>query len=261
MVALFFIPVYFMRRVELNKDLETLIELQQVDKELLTLNRLKGDLPAKVNKLSGGLEALEEKLSQEKIELDDAQTLKRSQEGQAEILQEKLAKFQTQLYQVKNNKEYDAITTEIEEGEKKLEEVEYSNMELEDQIKAKEEALEALAALVETDQTALSQLKEELTTLVIETQEQETALQTSREEIEKRLSRQILSNYDRIRAGRDGVALSYLEKGACVECSSRVPPQRGVEIRLMDRFIPCETCGRFLIWKDTENNIEEETGN
>ena len=86
------------------------------------------------------------------------------------------------------------------------------------------------------------------------TRDEEHKLFREREETVKGLPRQILSTYNRIRSGRGGVALAMLRDGACSECSSRIPPQRGLEIRQMDKLYLCEVCGRIMIWLPEEKS-------
>ncbi len=87
------------------------------------------------------------------------------------------------------------------------------------------------------------------------TQEQEERLRLRRQEIAGALTRPIYSTYERIRQGRSGIAVAYLKDGSCSQCSTRIPPQRGLEIRMMNRVYLCEVCGRIMLWDPERDTV------
>lgn len=228
--------------------LETLKELQYVDNELQTLEQKKGDLPNKVNSLKQNVEIIRKQLDEKISENESESSLKSAQENDLELLKEKLKKYQKQLYQVKTNKEYDAITLEIEETESEIERLEFNNLELEERIEKRNEEIKGLKESLNNRLQDLQESEKSLQQVMARTRDQEKVLLEKKQTTQTRLTKPILSTYERIRNGRDGSAVAFLINGACSACSSRVPPQHGVEIRMMNKLFLCETCGRILIY-------------
>lgn len=242
----------------MRNKLETLIRLHNIDHELLQLEKSKGDLPQRVESLRNEFKALEAELQQQQDKIKELEAKKARQAGEAEVLKEQLKKYRNQLYQVKNNKEYDAITIQIEESETKRDELEYNNLELEEQIQELETGVQSLHEKIHSQTEELEQQQKDLEVVLSKSQDREEKLLKQRQDIQKELPRPLYSSYERIRIGRGGAALAFLDRGACSECSSRIPPQRGVEIRQMDKLILCETCGRILVYDPERENSHVE---
>ncbi len=241
----------------MRKILEKLMVLQVVDIKLQTLEEARGDLPQKVNELKSEIEGIRLLLDQLNIDKKEKETRKHQIEGEVELLNGKLKKYQDQLYQVKNNKEYDAMTLEIENCEKNIEEHEYEILELDEALTSLGEKITETTQKLEEQEAQFVDKQKNLEVMLEKTKEEEDVLLVEREELSKGISKPLLNTYDRIRVNRGGRALSYLEDGACRECSSRIPPQRGLEIRLMDTLYYCEVCGRIMVW-DMEKNKKPE---
>ncbi len=232
----------------LKTAVEALVELQKVDQALLALTQSKGDLPQKVEDLRVQLAALEQERNQKQAMVEQQREQKAGIGNDLSLLREQLKKYQKQLYQVKNNKEYDAITLEIEETESKADDLELTGLELDDQIESDEERIKDLEEKIESVQTSLEEQGKKLEALTTKTRNQEEGLNQNRERILARLNPQLINRYERIRQGRNGVAIAVLENGACSACSSKIPPQHRVEIRAMNQIYVCETCGRIIIY-------------
>lgn len=239
----------------MREALETLIDLQGIDCELKKLEKVKGDLPQKVNSLEDKVRQLSENIKNKRQTLKENTKAKRDAENEVALLKEKLAKYQKQLYQVNTNREYDAITLEIEAAEQGIDQKEFEALEYEE---AENELQQECANLEETlDQQTLelNGMKIELEKRLNVTNNAQIKLSSQREGVTDELSCQLLSNYERIRSGRNGLALALLVDGACSECSSRIPPQRAMEIRQMDRIYICEVCGRILVWRPEATDV------
>ena len=241
----------------MQKVLEKLIHLQKVDKQLQRLEEERGDLPQKVAELDSQVEEAQKQVKQKTETKESILSEKAALDNDVELLKEQLKKYKVQLYQVKTNKEYDAITLEIETSEKSIEEKEFRSLELDetntllvDEIKEMQQHLQTLSASLDVN-------KEELEQKLAKTKEHQAELEKERSGIAEKLPRPILSTYDRIRNGRGGTAVATLIGGACSECSSRVPPQRGLEIRMMNRINYCEVCGRIVVWIPEDDNEAE----
>lgn len=234
----------------MQKSLYALIELQEVDNRLDELMEERGDLPHIV-------EELEEKLAQKKAKFNNIdQEIKNSRlqikELEAKITEagDKLGKYNDQLYQVKTNREYDAITNEIEA-------VRLEQQENEEAVAKLAESLDDLVAAQGEFETEISKIQEELSENKVElderlaeTAEEENELKKEREMIIKKFKPNILSSYETIRNARDGKGIAPVVNGNCGGCYSYIPPQKIVEIRKMSKIYECEFCGRILVWNE-----------
>ncbi len=225
-----------------------LMHLQEIDRQLATLESVKGDLPQRLEAITQELESKQEVWQEKENTIRETVTAQQQARDEVVLMREKLKKYQSQLYQVKNNREYDAITIEIENTEKEADALEYKILEYEERLAKLQQERDELNPLIEELGVRRSESQEILEKTLATTRDDEQKLLLEREETVKGLPRQILSTYNRIRSGRGGVALAMLRDGACSECSSRIPPQRGLEIRQMDKLHLCEVCGRIMIW-------------
>ncbi len=232
----------------MKRNLQTLVEIQKVDSELMELEAVKGDLPQRLQALHDQLGQLEADFEGKKQELMQATLDRRHWEGEVTRLEALRQKTQDKLYSVTSNREYDAITLEIEETQEKLSEAEtrvLELLELEEQLKAEVSELEQQVAEVRQEATAR---EAELRARIQETEAQVKELTARRQELLEQIPRQIMSQYERVRRGRGGSAVVAIVRGACGGCQSMIPPQRRLEVRQMDQLIFCEACGRILVW-------------
>ena len=225
-----------------------LIELQEVDKRLDELRAERGDLPLIV-------EELKEKLDEKKTEFEKCtQTVKEAKIKQRELelsideLKSKYDKYEEQLYQVKTNREYDAITLETETVKQQL-----------DDAKKQIEGLQAIIVENEGKQKEievdLKKLEDEyedntveLNTKMNETAEEENLLQQERDIIIKKSKPEIIKTYELVRKARSGQGIANIQGNVCGGCFSYIPPQKIVEVKKMKEIYTCEFCGRILVW-------------
>jgi len=231
-------------------DLMQLIELQKVDNELQALEELKGDLPQRVKRLRDELDAIKQNHENCKKELDEIKRLKLHGDGELKDFQEKQNKYREQLYAVKSNREYDAITLELDAVKEKIDQAETRVLEL-------MEKEQNLAANLQNLDSQLTVLTENLTVNEKELQEKITKTEDDyrlwkkkRQELIVNVKRPVLSTYERIRRVRGKNTVIEINKYACGGCHSAIPPQKAVEIRNMDQLILCESCGRILVYKN-----------
>ncbi len=224
-----------------------LLKLQEIDKRLMELDSFKGDLPKQVQDLKGRVSNLREQLSLNQQDLEEAKKSNRSVEMDIRLLNDKLNKYQEQIYSVKTNKEYDAITLEIENLEKQIGETELKGVDLLE----KEERLIGNVAQLEKQLAeishSLNEKELELQEKLNETDVEQKALLNDRGEMVATIDRRFFAAYERIRKGRNGIALAEIENYTCNACNTTIPAQTVVEVRKMDRMINCEVCGRILV--------------
>ena len=235
----------------MKENLEKLVQLQIVDSQMHDLEIAKGDLPETVSKLTEEVNTLEKYISEKGKALKNAQLESRNLEGLVNLSSEKLKKLQNQLYDVTTNREYDALTTEIETEKNNIEDNENKILELfsfeEDTVKEIETKKKELAKL----KKELKEKDSELKKLIEVNQEKENRLLNERENIVVRINKHLLNSYIRIHEYyKNGLAVVPVTRNACGGCYNTIPPQKLVEIRRMDKVIACEVCGRILVWRD-----------
>ncbi|MEJ2055774.1 MAG: C4-type zinc ribbon domain-containing protein [Calditrichaceae bacterium] len=235
----------------MQKILYGLIELQEVDKRLDELRSERGDLPLIVEELKSKLDAKKSESDQCKEEIKDGKVKQRELELKIDELKAKYDKYEDQLYQVKTNREYDAITQEtetvkqqLEDAKKELEDIQLSIIENESKQKEIGEDLKKLEEEYE-DNTV------ELNTKMNETAEEENLLQQERDIIIKKSNPDIIKTYELVRQARSGQGIARIEGNVCGGCYSRIPPQKIVEVKKMKEIYTCEFCGRILVWNES----------
>ena len=149
---------------------------------------------------------------------------------------------------MRNNREYDAITKEIEYQELEIELAEKRLKEYSAQIKIKKSAIEQTNTLVEERSIDYKAKKEELDSIEAETAQQVAELQARAEKAKEPIDERLLVAYNRIRSNvHNGLAVVTVTRDACGGCFNRIPPQRQVDIRQGKKLIVCEYCGRILV--------------
>ena len=238
-------------------ELQKLIDLQRVDKELMRIEELKGDLPDKVEAIRQSLEEHQATLEESKDRLQEIEKEERKHESSIEDVTSKIKEKQDQLYLVTTNKEYDALTSEIEQFKKSVDESEMQMVKLSDEADQLKETVAMEERQVEDLETDLKKREAKLKKTIDKTEKEQASLENEREEIVQDIPRSKLSRYNRIRNARHGLAVVPVVRGACGGCLQRIPPQNLVEIRTGNRMIPCEICGRFLYWPQEKEETKE----
>jgi len=232
----------------LRDTLAALINLQDVDCELRALEQSKGDLPQRIASLNREIAQLEESIAEKHDQLKTSRLGRESGALEVASLRDKLKKYQNQLYQVKTNKEYDAITLEFETTQAAIENREFEMLEMEEREKQLHSEIEGLQPGLAELQGQRDEAESRLQAMLAVTRAKEERLQQQRQEIVARIPRPVYSTYERTRIGRGGIAVAFLKEGSCSQCSTRIPPQRGLEIRMMNHLFLCEVCGRIMLY-------------
>ncbi|MCF7809865.1 hypothetical protein K9N50_02625 [bacterium] len=232
------------------EDLSLLIRLQEIDEELMDIEAELGDRPERLNNLKRETDRFKAEIEKLNATLDEIHTQKKEQRQIVERAMEQLKKSQSVIYSVKTTREYDAISSEIEQSqtmirnsEKLLEELSIREDELEIEIlNAKE--------ILKNTEVEYREQKSDIQDQISSSDDEVSSLKTEREEIVSKIKHPVYSHYQRIRKLRDGIGIAYLTDNACGYCFSKVPPQRQVEIRRMDDVILCEGCGCIIVAQD-----------
>ena len=234
----------------MRESLDRLIELQEVDLKLSEIEELRGNLPQEVERLKLDLEETKQTLKESNKRIDEMNKSIREIESNISQADVKLKKYKEQLYAVTTNKEYDALTHEIETLQNAINESEDQTLGLMTERETNEEESKNSLALSEEIKQDLDSRTKELKKRIDETKSDETEYLKKREKITPNITKSMISKYERIRQAKNGRAVVPIVRGACGGCFHRLPPQLIVEVKKREKIINCEACGRVLIHQE-----------
>ena len=239
----------------IEEKLRALFNLQIINSEIDKIRTLRGELPLEVQDLEdeiAGLETRIEKLQEEIKNFDSAIAGKKTEITNSKNL---IQKYEEQQNNVRNNREFDSLSKEIEYQTLEIELSEKRIREFTAQTKEKTELIEESKKLLDERQNDLDEKKSELEEITSDTQKEEEQLLKKRQEYEQLIEERLLTAYKKIRKNaRNGLAVVSVQRDACGGCFNQIPPQRQLDIRSRKKIIVCEYCGRILV----DNDIVEE---
>ena len=231
----------------MQKDLEFMLQLQEVDYDIDELERSKTYLPEIIEKLRSETEEISQLLTQTEEKVKQLNLDKKSWEIEIGTWQSELERFQKQMRDIKTNKEYDALMAEIEIRKQKISQNEdlilQAMQEIEELTPKIEEYKKKLEEISKSNKQQVSELQKQIDGV----DEKIKIKQDEKKRITMQVSRLAISTYDRIRKKCMPVLVSVRKK-ACGACYKTFPPQRIQEIKKGNGLITCDNCGRILIW-------------
>lgn len=236
--------------------LRSLYELQLIDSKIDRLRIVRGELPLEVQDLEDTVAQLETRFENYSKENEELQNGIAEKQQAIKDHKSNIKKYEAQLGKVKNNREYDAITKEIEFQNLEIQLCEKRIKEFKALMAQKEEFLTGAETELKDKKKDLKAKKAELEEIVEETQKEEEDLLKKSEKKAKEIEARLLGAYKRVRANMiNGLAVVPVERDACGGCFSKIPPQRQLDIRTHKKVIVCEHCGRILV---DPNLVNEE---
>ena len=248
--------------LSVEEKLKTLFQLQTALSSIDEKKALRGELPLEVEDLEAEIEGLTtriERIQNEIGEFERAISQKRGEIIEAEAL---VGRYKQQINDVRNNREYDTLSKEIEF---QTLEIELCNKKIADAEKRIAEKGEDLAATEDTLREKEGDLeikKSELDEIMDETRTEEEKLRGKAHDLEVKIEPRLLASFKRIRKNaRNGLGIVYVQRDACGGCFNKIPPQRQLDIKMHKKIIVCEYCGRILIDPELAGvKIEKTTG-
>jgi hypothetical protein len=246
-----------MENQSVAQKLEALVKLQSIDSKLDELKKLRGDLPDEVQDLEDELEGYKTRLQRLQGELKEIEDgIKKSKEGIKES-EKNIKKYTDQQKNVRNNREYDAITKEIELQELEQQILEKKIKEGKESIDLKKEEIAKTEELIAGRGGDLELKKKELQDLLAESEEEEKKLGVEREKAAKKIEEKLLKYYERLRSSlSNGLAVVRVVRGAAEGCNIVIPPQKIAEIREKKKLVIDEHSGRILADVDMDSMEE-----
>lgn len=238
--------------------LDALLKLQSLDSQLDELIKIRGGLPEEVRDLEDDIAGFETRIGKFQAEiktLEEDIERNRITKKDAEKL---ITKYKDQQMNVRNNREFDAISKEIELQSLEIELADKRINEAQFRVRGKEEEIKTTQAALNERKEDLKAKKQELDQITSESQEEEKEIIKQRDEQSTNVEPRLLNSYNKIRSNAlNGLAVVTVKRGACGGCFNVVPPQRQADIKDKKKIIVCEHCGR--IFADVEGVPEPAT--
>ncbi len=231
-----------------EQKLKALWTLQSIHTKIDKIRQVRGELPIEVADLEDEIAGLDTRIEKIRTDLDDLEDSIVNRRNMIKDAQAAIKKYEGQLNEVKNNREYDAISKEIEIQGLEIQVCEKRIREAEFEIKNKTELYESTQKSLEYSKGELDVKKQELETITGETQKEEDALLDKAAKAEKNIEDRLLKVYSKLRRTfRNGLAVVSIERDSCSGCYNKIPPQLQSEIRQRKKIIICEHCGRIIV--------------
>ena len=234
--------------LSVEEKLKTLYQLQTTLSSIDEKRAMRGELPLEVQDLEDEIAGLDTRIEKIQNEIKDYQSAITMKKGEINEAQSYVDRYQKQLDEVKNNREYDTLTKEIEFQSLEIQLCEKKIKEALVRIDERNHDLEQAAALKDDRLVALADKKSELDEIMQETREEEEKLKAKAKEYETKIEDRLLTSFKRIRKNaRNGLGIVYVQRDACGGCFNKIPPQRQLDIKMHKKIIVCEYCGRIMI--------------
>ena len=228
--------------------LKSLYDLQTILSEIDRIKTIRGELPLEVKDLEDQIAGLHTRIDNFTHEIDELTRAIASEKEKINSCQGLIARYNEQMDNVRNNREYDLLHKEVEFQSL---EIELAQKHINDHSRAIENRradIDATHERMADLEHILAEKRSELDEIVSETREQEETLRTKAKALEPKIDERTLTAFKRIRKNaRNGLGIVYVQRNACGGCFNRIPPQKQMEIRMHKKVIVCEYCGRILI--------------
>ena len=228
--------------------LKALYELQTLLSEIDRIKTLRGELPLEVKDLEDSIIGLETRLENYKNDIKEFNTSVAAHKVGIQEAQALIEKYTEQQNNVRNNKEFDHLTKEIEYQGLEIEARDKKVRDLTKLINDRKDEIEELQRLLADRKADFQEKRGELDEIIAETRQEEEKLREQVKTLEQDIEPRLLASFKRIRKNaRNGLGIVYIQRDACGGCFNKIPPQRQMDIKLRKKVIVCEYCGRIMI--------------
>jgi uncharacterized protein len=246
-----------MTQERLEEELQSLYQLQNIDSLVDEIRVLRGELPVEVQQLEETIDGLKLRVAKQEEEIESLEKMITEKKNAAKDSQTLIKKYESQQNKVRNNREFESLTKELEFQKLEIQLSEKRVKEYKASIIAKQEMMKQSEDLLADKNKDLKAKKDELEKIVSETEKEEKDLLKKSTDAKSHIDQTLLNAYNRIRPNfKNGLAVVTIERGACSGCFVKIPPQRQTEITAHKKLVVCEHCGRIIVDKAL---IEEDT--
>ncbi|GHT78502.1 hypothetical protein AGMMS50262_21220 [Bacteroidia bacterium] len=236
------------QELSVEQKLSNLYSLQLMLSEIDKIKTLRGELPFEVQDLEDEVAGLNTRIQNFKLDAKDLETTIGQQRTKISEATALIDKYKAQLDNVRNNREFDSLSKEIEYQGLEMELAEKRIREFSHEAKVVADEIERSKTLYDERKADLKSKKEELNEIISETKIQEEQLREKAKQLETTIEPRLLTAFKRIRkSARNGLGVVYIQRDACGGCFNKIPPQRQLDIKLRKKTIVCEHCGRIII--------------
>lgn len=247
------------KEIKVEDKLKALYKLQLVDSKIDKIRIVRGELPLEVQDLEddvAGLQTRIDKINEEISDLDNTISGKKNLIIDAET---GIEKYKGQQNNVRNNREYDSLSKEIEFQTLEIELANKRIKEAKIKLDGKKDILTENETKINARQDELKLKQDELESIINETEKEEKALEADSAKAEALIDERLVVGYKRVRKSvRNGLAVVSVERESCGGCFNKIPPQRQLEISLRKKVLVCEHCGRILVDPDLAEAVAEK---
>ncbi|MBR4699629.1 MAG: hypothetical protein IKP16_06750 [Prevotella sp.] len=234
--------------LSVEEKLKALYQLQTTLSAIDEKKAMRGELPLEVQDLEDEIAGLTIRVEKIQNDIKDFQAAILQKKAEISEAQASVDRYQNQLNEVKNNREYDTLTKEIEF---QTLEIELCNKKIREalvKVEEKKRDQEMNEEIIKDREVALEEKKSELNEIMQETKDEEEKLKSKAKDLETKIEPRLLSSFKRIRkSARNGLGIVYVQRDACGGCFNKIPPQRQLDIKMHKKIIVCEYCGRIMI--------------
>ena len=234
--------------LSVEEKLKALYQLQTTLSAIDEKRALRGELPLEVQDLEDEIAGLNTRIENIRNDIREFQSAVVQKKGEINEAQASVERYKSQLNDVKNNREYDTLSKEIEFQSLEIELCNKKIREANVKIEEKNQELDSTEELIADRRMALVEKKNELDEIMDETRMEEDSLKERAKELEIKIETRLLTSFKRIRKNaRNGLGIVYVQRDSCGGCFNKIPPQRQLDIRMHKKIIVCEYCGRIMI--------------
>lgn len=228
--------------------MKKIYELQVIDTQIDKIRTLKGELPMEVEDLEDDLAGLTKRVDNIAESIDEVESELVAREESIKKSNELIKKYEKQMDNVKNSREFDALTKEVGMQKLDIQLAEKKIREAKENLENKKTYLEENKEKITRLESMLNDKKDELERITKETDKEEKDLLKKSEKERENVDESLLKAYDRIRSAyKDGLAVVSVERNSCGGCHAAIPPQVQIDIDEQKKIISCEHCGRILV--------------
>ena len=248
--------------LSVEEKLKTLYQLQCALSAIDEKRALRGELPLEVQDLEDEIAGLTTRVDNIKNDINEFQKAVSQKKGEISDAEASVARYKAQLDEVKNNREYDTLSKEIEFQTLEIELCNKKIREANTRIQEKQNELALNEVAIKEREGDLEIKRNELEEIMTETRAEEEKLKEKVKDLESKIESRLLTSFKRIRKNaRNGLGIVYVQRDACGGCFNKIPPQRQLDIKMHKKIIVCEYCGRIMIDPELAGvKIDKATG-
>jgi predicted nucleic acid-binding Zn-ribbon protein len=236
------------KEVTIAQKLDALFELQKIDSEIDRIRTIRGELPLEVQDLEDEISGLNTRVGKINDEIQELETEITDRKMASKDSEAAIVKYKEQQNNVRNNREFESLSKEIEFQELEIKLHEKKSKEAKYKIDLKQETLTEATDRLTSKQGDLALKQSELDAIISETQKDEDRLLKASDDAKKKIETRLVFAYDRLRENaKNGLAVVQVMRGSCGGCFNKIPPQRQLDIVTKKKIIVCEHCGRILV--------------